>query len=149
MHLAAIGPFEALFHLAGLDDRLSRWRGNFDRLGHAFRRLLPGKLVHQALPGFFRQLVEKLQTLRRIHLLDDRVHLACRPRMQEDVGVVVRQNRREPGGEIDWEPAEQLLLFFKRNAHQQARGIGGVERAQHRQSLLPALLGNQGTQLFG
>ena len=59
-----------------------RWRGGFGRLGHAFRRLLPGKLVHQALPGFFRQLVEELQTLRRVHVLDDRVHLVGRPRMQ-------------------------------------------------------------------
>src|SRR5580700_5682354 len=68
--------------------------------------------------------------------------------MQENVSVVIGQNSRQLGGEINWKLAKQLLLLFKRDGHQQARGIGGVERTQHAQGLFPPLLGDHRTQLF-
>ena len=62
--------------------------------------------------------------------------------------MVIRQNRREPGGEIDWEPAEQLLLFFVGDTQKKCGGGIDIELMQDRDGLVPARLRKAGAQSF-
>ena len=86
------------------------------------------KLVHKPLPGFFGQFVEKPHAFGGVELVDDGPHFRCRPRVQQDICVVVGKVTDQRGSEISRQQTEQFLLFLKGQGRQYP-GRGDRDRA--------------------
>ena len=78
--------------------------------GRAFAWLLFREFGCDLLPGWLRQLLEKNRQLDRIHLLGNRDHLFFRKGMQQNKCFVVREDWRQPGGNLDRQTPEKDLL---------------------------------------
>jgi hypothetical protein len=145
-------PFEMS---RGLDDRRRRRGGAGSGPGRfAIGRwqaelLAPHEFVHQALVGFLGQIVEELQALVRVHLVDDGLHFIARPRVQQNVSVVVGKDAGQDSGELDGEPAEEHLLVFEGEIHEEVGGDSGTDALQQLDYLVPTALGENQPELFG
>ena len=156
LNLAAVGALEALLDVPGLDDRRHRRGGGGNAAGLLARsggrgagenRVLPRQFVHQALPGFLGQIVEELQALVRVHLVDDGIHFIERPRVQQNVGVVVGGDPASVAAN-GWETAEEGALIFEGEVDEGVGGDSGVEALQQLDDLVPTALGEDQPELL-
>ena len=96
------GPGKTLLDLPGLDDRFrDRWNsgGASSTAGAPSSRMI-------CCQDTLRQFVQKIETLHRIHFVDDLIHLPGRKGVQKHERVVITQDRREFRGELHWQPTE-------------------------------------------
>ena len=137
------GALEALFNLTCLDDcfrrsRLglrpsrSRSRCREGRVGRSLQR----KLIHELLPSLARQLVEEENAVARLHLVENRLHLARGSRVQQHVAVIVRESRNQRGREPKGQLTENGLLRLKGHPHEQISRAGGFHTLQLRDRLI-------------
>src|SRR5215469_10701141 len=74
------------------------------------------------LPGLFREFIQELHSLIRIHLIQHLMNLVWRSRVQQDVLVIVRKRLEQPGRQLDRQIAEEHLLLFVRQSGKQLQG---------------------------
>ena len=148
LNRAAVRPLEALFDPARLDDRRFR-RGRAGSPVRPFPAAAAApvsrgvrQLVHQALPGFLGQFVDELHARVGVHLVDDGIQFVDRPRMQQNVGVVVREGSPTSLAAKSigiWRKSD--LLLFEGDGHEQVRGHRRIEALELRQRAIPVPLG--------
>src|ERR1019366_421853 len=146
----AIRLVERLFDPAGLDNGFDRRQGSKDRrCGACSGGICGPQFVHQDLPGWLGQLVEKPHAFGGIHAVDDGNQVLDRPRVQQDVRVVVREYLRQLGGKVYREAAKQHLPLFHRDLQKEVGGDGGIQPGQEGNQVVPVLTGEKRSKLVG
>ncbi len=142
LNLAAVGLGVTFFDLAGFDDGLDRGRRQRELRGSRGDggRFTDGTIgragaggdefVHEALPSFFGERVEKMFALGGIHGVDDFLHFEAGTRVEHDVGVVVGKVDDERGGEIDRHFVKESALIIEAGGHEKISGFAWGGGAQ-------------------
>ena len=159
LRLSSVRAIECFLDLARFDDGFEsrRFRRDFQRrlnrrsddLRGCWFYCLLRKFVHHPLPGFLRELVEKVHAFAGVHSVDNRAHVLDRQRVQQNVGVVIGKDAGQLSGEIDRQFVEQRLLLFERKAHQQISGAFRIKTLEQRHGLFPMRLRKQLSKLVG